>query len=441
MRRPWRPSSSLQFLFIIILLSLINLHYSFSSPILFHSWCNQHGKTYTTEQEKLYRLKVFQDNLDFINQHNSNQNSTYTLELNSFADLTHDEFKASRLGLKVQATRQRLSLQSESSSVRDVPASIDWRSKGAVTPVKDQASCGACWAFSSTGSIEGINQIVTGSLVSLSEQELVSCDRSYNSGCEGGLMDYAFKWIIQNKGIDTEDDYPYQAGDGVCNKNKLKRHVVTIDSYKDVPESDEKKLLQAAANQPVSVGICGSERSFQHYSKGIFTGPCSKSLDHAVLIVGYGSENGVDYWILKNSWGTSWGMKGYMHMIRNSGDKEGVCGINMLASYPVKTSPNPPPAPSPTKCSVLTTCGEGETCCCSWRLLGVCLSWKCCGLESAVCCKDHRSCCPHDYPICNTEAQTCSKRAGNSTMVKGLSQRGSLTKFGGWKSIVDAWYL
>ncbi|KAF9602235.1 hypothetical protein IFM89_025945 [Coptis chinensis] len=300
---------------------------------------------------------------------------------------------------------------------------------------------GACWAFSSTGSIEGINQIVTGSLVSLSEQELVDCDQSYNSGCGGGLMDYAFQWVIKNRGIDTENDYPYQAGDSACNKNKMTRRVVTIDSYTDVPESDEEKLRQAVAIQPVSVGLCGSERSFQLYSKGIFSGPCSKSLDHAVLIVGYGSENGVDYWILKNSWGTNWGMNGYMHMQRNSGDKQGVCGINMLASYPVKTSPNPPPSPSPTKCSLLTSCGSGETCCCGRRLLGICFSWKCCGLDSAVCCKDHRSCCPHDYPICDTNEQKCYKRAGNSTMVKGLEQRESVAKFGGWRSVVEAWYL
>ncbi|KAF5199327.1 Cysteine proteinase rd21a [Thalictrum thalictroides] len=440
-------SLTIHYLLLLLLLSS-QLHLSFSSD-LFNSWCNQHSKTYSSEQEKLYRLKVFEDNLAFVSQHNNLINSTYTLQLNAFADLTHHEFKASRLGGLTSSPRlQSQVAQSESSSLRsngfrDVPSSIDWREKGAVTPVKDQSSCGACWAFSSTGSIEGINQIVTGSLVSLSEQELVSCDKSYNSGCGGGLMDYAFQWIIKNNGIDTEEDYPYQGTDGICNKNKLKRRVVTIDSYTDVPESDEESLIQAAASQPVSVGICGSERSFQHYSKGIFTGPCSKSLDHAVVIVGYGSENGVDYWILKNSWGTSWGMKGYMHMVRNSGDKEGVCGINMLASYPVKTSPNPPPSPSPspTKCSLLSSCGAGETCCCGKRLLGICFSWKCCQLDSAVCCKDHRSCCPHDYPICDTNRQQCYKRTGNSTLMKALRQKDSNAKFGGWRSLIEAWYL
>ena len=143
--------------------------------------------------------------------------------------------------------------------------------------------------------------------------------------------------------------------------------------------------------------------------QGIFDGPCPTSLDHAVLIVGYGSEGGKDYWIVKNSWGESWGMKGYMHMHRNTGDSSGLCGINMMPSFPTKTSPNPPPSPGPgpTKCSLLTYCPEGSTCCCSWRILGFCLSWSCCGLDNAVCCKDNRYCCPPDYPICDTVRAQC----------------------------------
>ncbi|PPR96689.1 hypothetical protein GOBAR_AA23990 [Gossypium barbadense] len=338
-------------------------------------------------------------------------NSSYSLALNAFADFTHHEFKASRLGLSGAAIQFRRPNLREPRLVRDIPDSLDWREKGAVTQVKDQGSCGACWSFSATGAIEGVNKIVTGSLISLSEQELVDCDKTYNTGCEGGLMDYAFQFVINNHGIDTEEDYPYQGREHTCNKEKLKRHVVTIDDYTDVPMNNEKKLLQAVATQPVSVGICGSERAFQLYSKGIFTGPCSTSLDHAVLIVGYGSENGVDYWIVKNSWGRRWGMNGYIHMIRNSGKSEGICGINMLASYPIKTSPNPPPSPppGPTKCDFFTYCSAGETCCCTHRIFGICFSWKCCGLDSAVCCKDNRHCCPHNYPICDTKNNQCLK--------------------------------
>ena len=204
-----------------------------------------------------------------------------------------------------------------------------------------------------------------------------------------------------------------------------------------MPPNNEDLLLQAVATQPVSVGICGSERAFQLYAKvctnlvtpnfyfkdfscpfldiflmqGIFSGPCSTSLDHAVLIVGYGSENGVDYWIIRNSWGTSWGMDGYMHMLRKSASPHGICGINMMASYPTKTSPNPPPSPgpSPTKCSLLTYCPAGNTCCCRLKILGLCLSWGCCELDSAVCCKDHRYCCPQDYPVCDSGRGQCFK--------------------------------
>lgn len=210
-----------------------------------------------------------------------------------------------------------------------------------------------------------------------------------------------------------------------------------------MPANNEKLLLQAVAQQPVSVGICGSERAFQLYSKvcnllkdahflsdrllllnshglvihlfhsqGIFTGPCSTALDHAVLIVGYGSDDSVDYWIVKNSWGKNWGMNGYMHMLRNSGDSQGVCGINMLASFPTKTSPNPPPppAPGPTKCSILTYCPAESTCCCSWRVLGLCLSWSCCDLEKcSLCCKNNQYCRPYDYPICDTSGKQCLK--------------------------------
>ncbi|XP_072952235.1 low-temperature-induced cysteine proteinase [Typha angustifolia] len=425
------------FSLLFLVLSLTPLSSSYSD--LFESWCREHGKRYASEEEKVARFRAFEDNAAFVAEHNAAVNSSYTLSLNAFADLTHHEFRATRLGLAPGIAAPSGDRMVFSGFNGEVPESVDWRKKGAVTKVKDQGSCGACWSFSATGAIEGINKIVSGSLVSLSEQELVDCDRTYNSGCSGGLMDYAYKWVIQNHGIDSEDDYPYKTGERTCLKNKVNRRVVTIDGYTDVPANNEDLLLQAVAKQPVSVGICGSESSFQLYSKGIFTGPCSTSLDHAVLIVGYGSENGVDYWILKNSWGTSWGMDGYMHMLRNSGSSAGVCGINMLPSYPTKTSPNPPPSPGPgpTKCSVLTYCAEGYTCCCTWRVLGFCLSWSCCGLDNAVCCKDHRYCCPQDYPICDSDRKQCYRSKANSTNIEGIKRKDPFFKVGSWNNFFD----
>lgn len=437
-----------------LLFFLFFVPFSFSSSPytdLFESWCREHGKAYASESEKLARFRVFEDNLAFVENHNAAGNSTYSLALNAFADLTVHEFRAARLGLSLGVNLQ---LSDSTAAVGNgsravfqgfdvaVPDSIDWREKGAVTQIKDQGSCGACWAFSATGAIEGINKIATGSLVSLSEQELIDCDRTYNSGCAGGLMDYAFNWVLKNHGIDTEEDYPFRTAESNCLQNKLKRRVVTIDGYTDVPSHNEKLLLQTVASQPVSVGICGSERSFQLYSKGIFTGPCSTSLDHAVLIVGYSSSNGVDYWILKNSWGTSWGMNGYMHMLRNGGTSQGVCGINMLASYPTKTSPNPPsPSPGPTKCNLLSYCPSATTCCCTRRFLGLCLSWGCCELESAVCCKDHRYCCPQNYPVCDNGTKRCFKGSKNVTGVEGLERTSSFVTFLPSFPAFDQWGL
>ncbi|KAK7409944.1 hypothetical protein VNO78_00368 [Psophocarpus tetragonolobus] len=418
-----------------VLVLLLSLSLASASEV-FEKWCKEHGKNYSSEEEKMYRLRVFEDNYAFVTQHNENAiNSTYTLSLNAFADLTHHEFKTSRLGLPPSFLRFKRFPNQQPRHLRDIPSHIDWRQSGAVTSVKDQGSCGACWAFSATGAIEGINKIVTGSLESLSEQELIDCDTSYDTGCEGGLMDYAYQFVIDNKGIDTEDDYPYQARQRICDKDKLKRRVVTIENYVDVPPSEE-ELLKAVASQPVSVGICGSERAFQLYSKGIFTGPCSTNLDHAVLIVGYGSENGVDYWIVKNSWGNYWGMNGFIHMMRNSDNSKGICGINTLASYPVKTKPNPPtpPPPGPVRCNLFTHCSQGETCCCAKSFLGICFSWKCCGLASAVCCKDKHHCCPQDYPICDTGKGQCLKRIANGTATITYENPDFSQEPRGWKS-------
>ena len=184
--------------------------------------------------------------------------------------------------------------------------------------------------------MEGITQLSTGKLVSLSEQELVDCDTSgEDQGCNGGLMDNAFEFIQQNKGLTSESNYPYVGTDGSCNAKKEANHAAKITGYEDVPANSESALLKAVASQPVSVAIDAGGSDFQFYSSGVFTGTCGTELDHGVTAVGYGtSTDGTKYWLVKNSWGTTWGEEGYIRMQRGIDASEGLCGIAMQASYP-----------------------------------------------------------------------------------------------------------
>jgi len=217
------------------------------------------------------------------------------------------------------------------------PTEVDWRDHNAVTPVKDQGHCGACWAFSATGAIEGLNAINTGTLVSLSEQQLVDCSWYYgNLGCNGGMMDRAFSYAKKNK-LEKETDYKYTAKDGkTCNFDSSKG-VVGTTGYGEVKPDHPDQLLAAVAKQPVSVAIEADTNVFQSYKSGIIDShDCGTDLDHGVLVVGYGTEGGKDYWLLKNSWGTTWGDKGFFKIIRKSTNDAGICGLQHQPTYPTQ---------------------------------------------------------------------------------------------------------
>jgi KDEL-tailed cysteine endopeptidase len=298
----------------------------------FQKWMKEYGVKYDSNAEALKRFAVFRANYLFVNASNHDPQVGFTLGLNKHADLTNEEFLAKFAGYTPLTTRQT------STSFRygnaTAPSSIDWRSLGAVTGVKDQGQCGSCWAFGAVATIEGITKIKKGYLPSLSEQELVDCVTDC-AGCDGGLQDSAFEWVINNGGITSEDDYVYTAQNGTCDATKTKNHTATITGYEDVPSGDETALMNAVANQPVTVAIEASGLFFQFYQSGIFQGPCGLNLDHAVTVVGYGGEGSSKYWIVKNSWGSTWGEDGYIRMWKDSSVPSGLCGIALNASYPV----------------------------------------------------------------------------------------------------------
>jgi cathepsin L len=321
---------------LILLLAIIPLIYCFSAEQSFESWARLHGKQYETIQERTYRLGVYKNNLQFIEEHNR-KNLGFTVAMNKFGDLTSEEFVSIYNGLKINATEYQSSLDAYTHNpLYEMADTVDWRTKGAVTNIKDQGQCGSCWAFSATGSSEGAWSIKKGKLVSLSEQQLVDCSTTQgNEGCNGGLMDYAFKYIIAQgpKGDSTEATYKYTARDGSC-KASSGSMGATLSSYKDIQKGSETALQSAIMNVgPISVAIDASQSSFQFYSSGVYYEKyCSSSqLDHGVLAVGYGTST-ADYYIVKNSWGTDWGMQGYILMSRN---KQNNCGIATMSSYPI----------------------------------------------------------------------------------------------------------
>merc|ERR1712054_605252 len=275
-----------------------------ASEHAFFRFIAEHNRQYATRGEYHHRLHHFSKYLEFVNEHNSQNGNTWTVGVNQFADYTPEERSAMN-GYKADLKTNFNYPELPTDNLAD---SVDWRSKGAVTPVKNQASCGSCWAFSSTGSMEGAHFLASGKLESLSEEQLVQCS-TVNSGCNGGLMDYAFEYAEKTPMV-TEDSYPYTSGTGRtghCDKTMEAGGAVTVTGFTDVPADKSGAALKAAvAKQPVSVAIEADRMAFQGYTGGVITGSaCGTSLDHGVLAVGYGTEDGEDYFLVRNSWGSS----------------------------------------------------------------------------------------------------------------------------------------
>ncbi|XP_052814979.1 procathepsin L-like [Mya arenaria] len=309
---------------------------------------NGEWAAYKTSYNKLYeprvellRRQIWESNIAYIQSHNLEADRgvhTYTLGMNEYGDMTNQEFVAIMNGLNMTGPNPKspCSKYMPPSHVKltDLPDTVDWRKEGYVTEIKNQGQCGSCWSFSTTGSLEGQNFKKTGTLTSLSEKNLMDCSQKEgNHGCQGGLMDFAFAYVISNDGIDTEESYPYEPKNGKCKYNPANVGA-TEKSCMDIKEGSEDDLMAASATVgPISVGIDASHPSFQLYKSGVYSERrCSSTrLDHGVLVVGYGSEDSKDYWLVKNSWGKSWGQEGYIMMSRNMKNQ---CGVATSASFP-----------------------------------------------------------------------------------------------------------
>ena len=281
----------------------------------FEAWKSQHGVSFESSFENAYREKVFLQTLAKIALHNADNFRTYDMGINQFSAMTAEEFQQQFLGLTLPENFEVATDLSDDVSVGDV----DWVAAGATTPIKNQGQCGSCWAFSATGSLEGLSKLAYGSLQSFSEQQLVDCSGKYgNQACNGGLMDNAFKFVKDN-GIVHEDEYPYKAVKQAC---KNATGAFKISGFTDIKDCNT--LATGVVGRPISVAVDAS--NWSSYKSGVFNN-CKVALNHGVLLVGVTDQS----WKIKNSWGTSWGESGFIRLARGN-----TCGVCNVASYPNK---------------------------------------------------------------------------------------------------------
>ena len=306
----------------------------------FADWVSEYKIAFKNNEHYLSVLKKWTDNNVFIENVNS-RNLSYSLGHNQFSGMDRDEYRQYLVQFPFEKRTNGI-LSRGNVDVNALPDSVNWVTKGGVTPVKDQGQCGSCWSFSTTGALEGAFFNSAGNLQSFSEQQLVDCDNLKNGGhdhgCNGGLMDNAFEWIAKNGGLCLESAYPYVSGttqkpNANCAKTCSVVKGSTVTDFVDVTPSSDLAMVSAIAQQPVSIAIEADQREFQLYKSGVFTGECGTNLDHGVLVVGYGS----DYYLVKNSWGVTWGDQGYIKLGRGSqyNNGQGQCGILLQGSYPV----------------------------------------------------------------------------------------------------------
>jgi len=329
------------------------------------------------------RKAIFDKNLELIRSHNANPSKTWFATVNQFTAMENHEFRSLTKGRKEKIFGGEA--QPHKLTAREIPASKDWRDDGVVTPAKDQGGCGSCWAFSAAQTFESMLAIKTGSLQSLSPQQIVSCAPNPDScggsgGCQGSTQPLAFHYT-QTAGLTTEASYPYQGSTGTCQESKI-TPVAYNSNYTVLATNDYTGLMDAVGNVgPIAISIAAGGSTFQFYGGGVMSNCNDYVMDHAVQLVGYGTDSS-DYWLVRNSWGSSWGESGYIRVQRYGEGKEpcgvdnkpqdgdacagdttprtycGECGLLSASSYPsdfttVAPPPSPPvptpdPAPTPT---------------------------------------------------------------------------------------------